>query len=265
MTLWNWAIVPAVLASSVAFGQDAAKPLSFEVASVKPASAPIATKDDYSAGYNAGMRAAMASQGIRVVGQRVTIIDNSLKDLIRLAYQVKEHQIIAPAWMSAEKYEITANMPAGTTRAQAPEMLQTLLADRFHLKFHRETRTMAVYAMVPTKGGPRLTAATPPANGRGASFAQSGRGRVITKSASLEKFADELSKGADRPIVDMTGLTGLFDIDFTYSSELSATSPEADPTMAAALAEQLGLKLERRDMKVEVLVIESADKVPTEN
>src|ERR1035441_2815317 len=81
-----------VLASCAALGQTGGTPLSFEVASVKPASAPIATKDDYTEGYNAGMRAALAAQGLRIVGQRVTVTDNSLKDLIRLAYQVKEYQ-----------------------------------------------------------------------------------------------------------------------------------------------------------------------------
>ena len=114
--------IPVVLASCAAFGQTAGTPLSFEVASVKPAPAPIATKDAYTAGYNAGMRAAMAAQGLRIVGQRVTVIDNSLKDLIRLAYQVKDHQISGPAWMATERYEIAATMSAGTNLSQVPEM-----------------------------------------------------------------------------------------------------------------------------------------------
>src|SRR5664279_1691629 len=91
--------VVLVLASRSAAAQTSAKPLSFEVASVKPASAPIDTKDDYTAGYNAGMRGALAMQGMRISGQRVNVTDNSLKDLIRLAYQVKEYRISAPAWM----------------------------------------------------------------------------------------------------------------------------------------------------------------------
>src|ERR1035438_6946337 len=155
----------AVLAASAAFGQTAGTPLSFEVASVKPASAPIATKDAYTEGYNAGMRSALAAQGLRVVGQRVTVTDNTLKDLIRLAYQVKDHQISGPAWIATEKYEIAAVMPAGANRSQAAEMLRTLLGQRFHLELHRETRKMAVYALVGGKGGPKLIASPP--NGRG--------------------------------------------------------------------------------------------------
>src|ERR1022692_5306411 len=112
--------IPVALACA-AFGQTAGTPLSFEVASVKPASAPIATKDAYTEGYNAGMRAALAAQGLRIVGQRVTVTDNSVKDLIRLAYQVKEYQISATAWMAMEKYEIAATMPEGAKRRQRPE------------------------------------------------------------------------------------------------------------------------------------------------
>jgi uncharacterized protein (TIGR03435 family) len=258
--------IPVVLASGAAFGQTAGTPLSFEVASVKRASEPIATKDDYTAGYNAGMRAARAAQGLRIVGQRVTVIDNSLKDLIRLAYQVKEHQISGPAWMATEKYEIAATMPAGANRSQVPEMLQTLLAERFHLKLHRETRKMAVYALVVGKGGPKLTAATAPANGRGGTgWVNPTGGRVGAKASSVAAFADLLSKAADRPVIDMTGLTGLYDFDLTYTPELSATAADPGATLETALLEQLGLKLEKREMQVEVLLIEGADKVPAEN
>ena len=257
-----------VLASCAALGQTGGTPLSFEVASVKPASAPIATKDDYTAGYNAGMRAAMAAQGLRIVGQRVTVIDNSLKDLIRLAYQVKEYQISGPAWMATEKYEIAATMPAGANRSQVPEMLQTLLAERFHLKLHRETRKMAVYALVVGKGGPKLTATTAPASGRGGAGwvgSVGSNGRVGAKDSSVASFADLLSKATDRPVIDMTGLTGLYDFDVNYTIALSATEADPGATLETALLEQLGLKLEKREMQVEVLVIEGADKVPTEN
>src|SRR5581483_5324506 len=134
-----------ILITRSAPGQDANQRRSFEVASVKPAAAPIQTKDDYTAGYNAGMRAALSSFGMRITGQRINITDNSLRDLIRLAYRVKDYQINAPNWMATEKYEVVANMPAGANASQAPEMLQTLLETRFHLKLHRETKRTAVY------------------------------------------------------------------------------------------------------------------------
>lgn len=252
------------LAACAALGQTAQAPLSFEVASVKPASAPLATKDDYTEGYNAGMRAALSAQGLRVVGQRVTVTDNTLKDLIRLAYQVKDHQISGPSWIATEKYEIAAIMPAGATRSQAPEMLRTLLGQRFHLELHRETRKMAVYALVVAKAGPKLTASPP--NTRG--FAGGSHdGHVLAKASPVGAFADLLGKVTDRPVIDMTGIAGLYDFDLIYGAQLSATAPDSAPApaLATALQDQLGLRLEKRDLDVEILVIDRADKVPTEN
>jgi uncharacterized protein (TIGR03435 family) len=253
----------AAIAAGAAFGQTAGAPLSFEVASVKPASAPIVTKDAYSEGYNAGMRAALSAQGLRVMGQRVTITDNTLKELIRIAYQVKEHQIAGPSWIAAEKYEIAAIMPAGATRSQAPEMLRTLLSQRFRLELHREMRKMAAYALVAGKGGPKLTAVAGP-EGRNA-WAGGSTGRVHLVAASLARFAEVLSKAADRPVTDATGLGGLYDFDLTYAPELNAAAEESSPALAQALEEQLGMKLEKREIQVEVLVVDRADKVPVGN
>ncbi len=186
------------------------------------------------------MRSALAAQGLRVVGQRVAVTDNTLKDLIRIAYQVKDYQISGPPWIATEKYEIAAIMPAGANRTQAPEMLRTLLGQRVHLELHRETRKMAVYALVVAKGGPRLTAAPP--NSRG--FAAGSRdGHVLAKASPVAAFADLLTNAADRPVVDQTGIAGLYDFDLSYGAQLSATAPD----------------------DVEILVIDPADKVPTEN
>jgi uncharacterized protein (TIGR03435 family) len=257
--------LPAALAalfSHLAFAQAPATPLSFEVASVKPASAPIATKDVYTEGYNAGMRAALASQGMRVVGQRVMVTDNTLKELIRIAYGVKEYQITAPAWMANEKYEVNAVMPAGATRGQAPEMLRALLEQRFHLALHRETKQMTVYALIAAKGGPKLTEA--PAGGRGA-WAGNVSGRVMARSASVAVFAESLSKATDHPVVDATGLKGLYNFELTFMPDAGAGEADTRPTLATALQEQLGLKLEKREMPMEILVIDRADKVPVEN
>jgi uncharacterized protein (TIGR03435 family) len=253
----------AALAVCAAFGQTAGTPLSFEVASVKPASVPIATKDAYTEGYNAGRRAALSAQGLRVVGRRVTVTDNTLKDLIRIAYQVKEHQISGPSWIAVKKYEIAALMPAGADRAQAPEMLRTLLEQRFHLELHREMRKMPAYALVTVRGGAKLSAVAGP-EGRNA-MAGPNTGRVHMKSASLATFADLLSKAADRPVIDATGLGGVYDIDLAYLPELNVAAAESGPALAQALQEQLGLKLERRDIQVEVLVVDRADQVPVEN
>ncbi len=257
--------VPLLLLLRTSSSQTADKPLSFEVASVKPAPTPIATKDAYTEGYNAGMRAALASYGMRIAGTRVNITDNSFQDLIRLAWQVKEYQIIGPSWMATEKYEIVANMPAGADRSQAPAMLRTLLGARFRLQLHKETRQIPVYALVAAKSGPKLAVAAGPPNKRpGDAWTESGAGHLRALNSPTAAFADLLTKVSDRPVIDATGLTGIYDFDLTYSPGLSATLADAGPTLAAALAE-IGLKLEKRDTPMEVLVVVHADKIPTEN
>jgi len=257
----------AILAAACAgFGQTGGGTPSFEVVSVKPAPPPITTKiDDYSAGFNAGLRSALASFGIRVVGRRVSLTDATLRDLIRLAYEVKDHQISGPPWLAGQKFEIDATLPEGATKAQAPAMLRTALEERFHLKLHREMRDMPVYALVADKKGAKLK---PAENGRafvhGGQADESATVRHIMTRGAVSAFADSLTKVAGRPVIDMTGLKGTFDFDLSYS-ELSATGAEVGPSLAHALQEQLGLRLEARKMKVEVLVIDSADKMPTEN
>jgi uncharacterized protein (TIGR03435 family) len=249
-----------MLASAVLWGQTPAAPLSFEVASARVAPPPAPAKDDYSAGYNAGVRAARAAVGLRIRGNHVSVTDNSLRDLIRLAYGVKEHQISGPAWMAQEKYEIEAITPAGANQDQVPEMLRTLLEQRFQLQLHRETREMAVNVLEPSKGGAKLTVA--PAGRRGTSSARPGR--VVATSVSLSVFAELLTRAEDRPVIDMTGIAGLFDFDLRYTPELDAAAADAGPSLATALTEQMGLRLERRKLPVEVLVIDRANKVPTE-
>jgi uncharacterized protein (TIGR03435 family) len=241
------------------------KPAAFEVASMKPAPTPIATKDEYTEGYNAGMRAALASAGMRISGQRVNITDNSLRDLIRIAWQLKDYQIVAPPWTANDRYEVIANMPAGADRTQAPAMLRTFLEVRFHLQTHKETRALPVYALVTAKGGPKLAPADGAPNKLGGdAWVDSGLGHLRALKSTAAAFADILTKVSDRPVIDATGLTGVFNFDVTYSPGLSANLSDAGPTLASALAE-LGLKMEKRDAQIEVLVVDHADKAPTGN
>jgi len=258
-------VAPLLLLFRTSFSQTTESPLSFEVASVKLASRPIATKDAYSEGYNAGMRAALASAGMRITGQRVNITDNSLKDLIRIAWQVKDYQIIASAWMGDEKYEIIANMPPGVDRGQAPAMLRNLLEARFHLQLHKEKRAIPVYALIAAKGGPKLAVAAGPPNRHGGNaWTDGGVGHLSAPNSPAAALADLLTRISDRPVIDATGLTGIYDFELTYAPGLSATLSDAGPNLVAALAE-IGLKLEKRDAQIEVLVVDHADKVPTEN
>jgi uncharacterized protein (TIGR03435 family) len=98
---------------------------------------------------------------MNVDAARVDIGSLSLADLIRVAYNVKPYQIQGPDWMSSERFDVVANLPEGASKEQVPQMLQALLAERFQLKAHRESKEHSVYALVVGKNGPKLKEAEP--------------------------------------------------------------------------------------------------------
>jgi uncharacterized protein (TIGR03435 family) len=130
-------------------------PLAFEVASIKPAGAldPLAIAQG------------KVSVGMKVDGAICNIGSFSLRDLVRTAYEVKDYQISGldslGAAMSAQRFNIQATLPEGATEKQVPQMLQALLAERFKLVIHRETRDQPVYALIVAKGGPKLKESEP--------------------------------------------------------------------------------------------------------
>jgi uncharacterized protein (TIGR03435 family) len=144
-----------VLTGSVLAQTPGKAELSFEVASVKPAP-PLNPMEIIQTGK-------IPRVGMTVEGTRVDIGYLSLADLIRIAYAVKPFQVDGPDWLKSERFNIQARMPEGSTKEQAPVMLQALLAERFQLKVHRENREHSVYALVVAKGGHKLKESPPDA------------------------------------------------------------------------------------------------------
>jgi uncharacterized protein (TIGR03435 family) len=168
----------------------------------------------------------------------------SLADLIRVAYRVKAYQVSGPDWMATERFDVLAKLPEGASREQVPEMLQALLAERFKLAVHRESKEHAVYALVVGKNGPKLKESAPDADapaGGGAPTALdvhvSGRGentqvsisggpigtahmsmgpngtmRLEALKMNMAALADTLSRFFDRPVVDLTELKGTYQV-----------------------------------------------------
>jgi uncharacterized protein (TIGR03435 family) len=126
--------------------------LEFEVASVKEA---------------APMTGGRMRIGMSVDEGRMTYENVALKDCIRTAYRLKDFQISGPDWMASTRFDIVAKLPEGATKEQVPEMLQALLADRFKLVVHHESKPHDSYALVVGKGGAKLTPSAPddPASG----------------------------------------------------------------------------------------------------
>jgi uncharacterized protein (TIGR03435 family) len=136
-----------ILFCSSLFAQTPTK-LSFEVASIKP-SPPLSS-------LVSEVQSGKINLGMRMDGARVDFRFMPLTGLLAVAYKVKAYQIAGPDWLKSQMYEIHAKLPEGSNKDQIPEMMQSLLAERFKLAFHKETRELPVYALIVGKNGPKM-------------------------------------------------------------------------------------------------------------
>jgi len=156
----------------------------------------------------------------------------------------------------------------GTPDHDIPAMLRTLLAERFKLEAHRETRDLQVFALVAAKGGFKLKPVEPGGSNRDTSHTAMGGVLTATKT-SLDRLAVWLNRFTDLPVVNMTGIDGVFDFTLKYSLENENRKAEGNdapkyPVVPLAIQEQLGLRMEKRTAKVEVLSIDRVEKTPIE-
>jgi uncharacterized protein (TIGR03435 family) len=214
----------------------------------------------------------------------------TLRDAVRGAFRVRDFQIVAPDWMRNARFQIEGKLEQGAPTDLIPEMLQSLLEDRFKLETRRETKEMQVYALVVGKDGPKLKpseikadSTTPMAMGTDGKPRQlvyfggsSAAVTVTAPGASMLTFVGVTSRFTAKPLVDLTGIEGLYDFKLTFAPEVSeglGISPvpnnpaaEAEPTPALVDAlKQYGLRIETRKMPVEMLVVTHMERTPTEN
>jgi uncharacterized protein (TIGR03435 family) len=224
--------------SLCAFAQQA----QFEVASIKPSNAPPG-----SSGFD--------SRHGRLVGTNVT-----LKRSIMGAYAIGPNQIVGgPDWLDSDRFDINAKAGKDAGDREMMVMLQALLAERFHLESHRETRPVQCYVIEVAKGGPKLEKSTGESSSAG-----SGRGRVTGRATGMDRFAQVLAREMDLPVVNQTGLEGKFNFKLEWTPEIARQEANAGPSIFTAIQEQLGLRLRAQKVPIEVLVIDRAEK-PTEN
>ena len=229
-------------------------PATFEVASVKP-----------SEGLG-GLTRYLPNGGIRFTGV-------TMKSLVSIAYGVRPFQVIGgPGWIDTDGFEVDASPPiesgspadpATLSREQRKvgERLRSLLADRFGLTVHSETREQPVYSLVVAKGGPKLKE---PAD-KSQNFIRGGRGSIIGQSVVLRLLVMNLSNQLDRPVIDKTGLTGSYDFELKWTPDAGPDGPpppsDTDaPSLFTALSDQLGLKLESAKGPVQVWVIDGVER-----
>jgi uncharacterized protein (TIGR03435 family) len=257
------------------FAQQQPK-LTFEVASIKPA-------DPDARGTSIQF---MPGGGLKMTGI-------PLRGMITFAYDVRDFQVSGgPGWVGAERFDVMArpdNATAGgpadfaqmnddqrkTARVQTSERLRALLADRFQLMVHKETKEQPIYALVLAKNGSKLQETKE--TGKQQSM-MTNKGRSEGHAVPVEMLAQVLSGLTGRPVVDKTGLTGKYDFVLEWTPDAGAdaraqgfgdgiTEPApapGGPTIFTALQEQLGLRLEAQKGPVQNIVIDRAEK-PSEN
>jgi uncharacterized protein (TIGR03435 family) len=240
-------VVAVLLCSQPGYGQQTASRPSFEVASIKPS--PVTR----------GQITPMQTDPGRVVYNNITV-----KTLIQIAWRAPSWKISGgPAWLDSESYVVAATLPAGSSQDQALPMLQTLLAERFHLVIRPETRQLAISELTVAKGGPKLK---PGETGeQWAGGAMKGgifMGRLEFHQISMADMAELLAGRIGRPVIDRTQLPGIFDISLKWTpDDTPAGDPNANgPSLYAALEEQLGLRLVSEKAPVEVLVVAGVEK-----
>ena len=240
-TLFACVLLPATLCRA----QPAAQP-SFEVAAIKPS--------------------ATATNGSswRVQPGRLTMVNESIKQIIQAAYSVQDHEYSGPAWLENERYNIDAKAESKGDGKQLLLMLQTLLAERFKLVVHHESKLMPGYALVVAKGGLKIQAA----EGKGSNFNEN-KNKLTATRMDMTRVTKFLANLLSQPVVDETGVKDSFTFVLQYVNPRSQRPEKGDgdeflPTIFTALTEQLGLKLETRKVPVDILVVDRVER-PSEN
>jgi len=220
----------------------------------------------------------------------VTMINVPLRAIVQFAYNINTPSRIVghPDWTNVERFDIQAKPPEGAGGVeQMRPMLQALLADRFKMVARMEKRELLSYALVKARAngplGPKLKPSTANCTGGGAltpapagaanpdavpcGIRPGGAGRISLVGIPMAQLAPLISVVAGRPVVDRTGLTGLYDIEITFSPQAPVGGDLANPdatSIFTALEEQLGLKLDGQREIADVLVIDRIDR-PSEN
>jgi uncharacterized protein (TIGR03435 family) len=279
-----------VFAGALVFGQVSERPV-FEVASVRP-SAPVPRSGGVYFGPPRGGPGTPDPE-------QITWSYATLRSLLMTAYDVKTYQVTGPAWLDTERYDIAVKVPAGATQERVNRMWQNLLADRFGVKLHHEPKEFQVEELVIAKGGPKLketaedlTVPWPPGppkiqNGQLLSPGfvttispgpNAARVRAVARAQGLSPLTAMLSNQVRRPVLDKTELIGRYDFNLEFALDLSGVAipppptgqagddaSEPGPDLAAAVQQQLGLRMMASRATLDVVVIDKAEKVPTEN
>ncbi|MGA3201107.1 MAG: TIGR03435 family protein [Bryobacteraceae bacterium] len=198
----------------------------------------------------------------------ITLNGFPLTVVLAEAFHVHTDQIVGPSWLEADCFAIVAKVPEGAAKDQIPAMFQALLAERFKLAAHKESRPAPGYALLVDKNGPKFKESDPNSPLAGQVTFLAGPGASGFKGPVTMAFlVRRVSQTLHSPVEDLTGLKGRYDIDVSWRAmePEHPDSADARADIFTALRDSLGLRLERRKEQVEVLVIDHIERVPTEN
>jgi uncharacterized protein (TIGR03435 family) len=189
---------------------------------------------------------------------RLNVTNATLRTLIRNAYGIQNDQITGgPKWLDTDRYDIQAKTAEPIRGEQEESLMQNLLAERFGLKIHRETRDLPVFVLLLGKDGPKFQENTG-ANGSFRTSRGPGRVELAVTRATLAQLGGILGRQVGRVVQNKTGLNGYYDFRLEWNPEQTADS--SIPSIFAALQEQLGLRLESAKGPVDILVIDHLEK-----
>jgi uncharacterized protein (TIGR03435 family) len=232
-----------------AFAQTAP---SFDVASVK-VSAPMAE------GRGNRRDAVVAGPA------GVTMTAISLKGAIQWAYHMQSIQVSGPGWMDSDRLDINAKSAGPASNDQLRQMMQTLLAQRFKLTFHKETKEMPAYVVTVAKSGHKLKQS----EGEGEMEVKPAGNRMAANftHVTLSQLSEMMSSPLQAVVVDQTGLKGSWDFTLDMSGFMSQPTgiDDAIGMIIQAANEQLGIKIDQKKVPAEVLIVDHAERVPVEN
>ena len=228
---------------------------TFEVASVRPATEHVEFEGNGQTSALHGM---------------LRMRDVSVRTCIAFAYGLSTSQIVGLASLTDKRYDITAKGNPGATESQIRQMLQSLLAERFHLTTHGEQKEMRGYVLTVVSSSPKQLSKFHPSVAVGEVYRQNSASGTVARNITMKQFADFLSDLLEGPVADETNRTGQYDLqlDFARYVDLTPTDPSDRPNVTyvlnAALKGELGLQITPRKANFDIIVVDHLE-YPTPN
>ena len=253
------------------FAAQAQAPPEFDVASIRLATPQ--TAEAFRQAYLPTLNVAP--------GTTLRIANLKLRDIILLAYSIGAKQLVGPEWLvndpvnpgDIDRFDVVAKVPDNATKEQIPLMLQKLVADRFKLAMHKESKSIQVYALTVGKDGLKLKP-TPEGDRKVSGcrrnvYGANGLSTAVCDNMTPVQLAAQLATLSpayfrDGPVVDKTGLTQAYDFTIEWMTLAQLDAGEDGPSMFEAI-KKLGLSLDKQKEAVEVFAIDRVEKMPTEN